>query len=259
MSVKTCVYHNCSNKSSTSPQIFFGFPLKDEKKCKLWAERAGFTLTPQRTHYLCDVHFPPIYKSKTTRRTILLPTAMPYHYDKQGQTENIDTKPISGDISATDDFSECEYLSEEPADDPLEVVGRLNETSTVAAKTVKLPAGLRLISMGGLKKVKIQQNLTCIEKPITPSDQVTYSELKVQPTKRKLSVTNGNDTNTQEAHVVDNISVTPETSTFQFRGEEMVQMPKRIYLEQRSQLIDEIVKYKSIVDKMRQILAPSSL
>lgn len=83
MNAKKCVYRNCGNLSTSAPKLtFFSFPLKDVAKCKLWSEMAGCEDINLKHQYLCENHFNTIYVSKTPRRTVLLPNAVPYRWDE---------------------------------------------------------------------------------------------------------------------------------------------------------------------------------
>lgn len=260
---------------------FFGFPLRDDAKCKLWCERAGFDLSPQRNHFLCETHFSPIYMSKTPRRTILLPTAMPYHHSEQVESTTDTVKMSSADNSADEQYEVVEkyshdvpiYLEDIDDSDPEKLslnedVGHIDyaETEPEQKPIVKLPAGVKIVPVNMFRRknlrvmrsptrpvIQEEQSLTKPSDPLGESkkrklatEKVSNTSINVENTAKEQSV--------DEEYLIDNIKATPEISTFIFRDEECLQMPKRKYLEQRAELINEINKYKGIVDKMHQVL-----
>lgn len=283
MATKVCIYRDCENKSNTVGYTFFSFPLKDEEKCRLWAERADFALQPQRNHYLCEAHFSPIYLSKTPRRTILLPTAVPYHYAERNSTDQHNTKNEE-QFDEVDPFDEenCDYLDDDNAEVKTNIAQVVADNTEEKPKIslLQLPPGMRVVPVSELKKKKLTQQLTRVPKPAaivqtqitTAATAAAAAAVPVMTTtdpieavkKRKLLPDNEVTTLTVPATleepiteveiVIDNISATPEISSFIFRDEECLQMPKRLYLDQRAKLIGEIQKYKAIVDKMRQVL-----
>lgn len=267
MATKTCSYRNCSNKSTTHPELtYFGFPLKDERKCKKWADLAGCDPYALKNQHLCEEHFSSIYLSKTPRRTVLLPLAVPYSYNdsKKEISSPIDERytesifdPIPED-NIVENYSEGdnqlprEEESREEKSDPLLIPIKIVHQYNEVKRLVRLPAQVvvKKLTTKHLEASQLETSRPVIvekKRKISDEEEVVI----LNPEESFGSV--GDD----EKFVVDNISTTSEISTFNFRGEECLQMPKRKYLEQREELINEINKYKTIVMRMKELLNES--
>lgn len=263
MTTKTCVYQNCDNKSTTATNLtFFSFPLKDEPKCRIWTERAGCPFQPHRIQYICEAHFAQKYISRTPRRTILLPPAVPYWYNNQDKTddskishqsEEVQEEYLNIDSTTTvdDDDTRIVYIDEPratvlPEDDPIYIQEPPPEKRP---KLIKLPSGLRAVplKLAKINKQYLRPNEVEQQKPATSeADAQQHVNVVIQS---KLS-TEDNRTN----HVTDNISEMPEISTFIYKGEECLQMPKRLYLEQRAEIIDELNRYKEALATIKGVI-----
>ncbi|XP_050082183.1 uncharacterized protein LOC126569256 [Anopheles aquasalis] len=81
---KVCCYKGCNNDTVSNPAVtYFLFP-KDPTRYKVWAKQSGLTeqdLQCTSTLYLCEVHFPEIYKCHSSRRKLLLRNAVPYPHE----------------------------------------------------------------------------------------------------------------------------------------------------------------------------------
>lgn len=281
MTTKICVYQNCNNKSTTATNLtFFSFPLKDEEKCKIWTERAGCSFQPNRTQYLCEAHFAQKYISRTPRRTILLPPAVPIWYNNQDKTEDskilhqhdeVHEEYLNIDATTIEDDTRIVFMDELREtvhdEDPNYIQDHLPKNKSTL---IKLPTGVKVVPLS-LRQAKINKQLLRsreIEHQSKAVKEINNQHHENIVKKVKLSTEhstifdedlqsapNQNDANqVADTHVIDHISAIPEISTFIFKGEECLQMPKRLYLEQRAEIINELNKYKGIVEQIQKTL-----
>lgn len=295
MNTKQCVYRNCGNTSEFSKVTFFGFPLKDPEKCQLWARMAGCEELPSlKNKFLCENHFSTIYMSKTPRRTVVLPNAVPFQwdeninkdesYDEEYTTEkNISREDMilhplddENDIIYTDsiemmrhpDTATAEHV--EALDDVMveEEIPNANAkvkiNATKAAKSVqktydpvvdrvkkvttKMPPTRMSLPSGGdfVNHVTKRQKLA----RSAPSND---SSLKAEQKQRNVEDQDEDDDDDKITQI-DNTIDNPDITTFIYKGEEYIQMPKRIYLQERAKLDAEAKRYRRIVHNIKGLV-----
>lgn len=303
MNVKRCVYKNCGNTSAFSPKItFFSFPLKDMDKCQHWAEMAGIDDPVLKNKYLCENHFSTVYISRTPRRTVLLPNAVPFRYadnantdenydedynsDKNASREEIildnldeeheiiysDTievvhhKEDAGDVENVETFEDPvieDELNVKPKvkatamkappksyDQPIEE--RAQKLDTIANKRTSISSGEFVNNI--TKRQKFNASAEIVNGFV--SNLVKNEALK---TVAQQEADDGDDAKIEEQgeEALDNTINNPDITTFIYKGEEYIQMPKRIYLQQRAKLDADAKRYKNIVESIK-ILANST-
>lgn len=337
MNTKKCIYRNCGNVSTSAPKLtFFSFPLKDVAKCKLWSTMAGCENQSLKQQYLCENHFNTIYVSKTPRRAVLLPNAVPYQWsdsingddnddeynaEKSEMTtareENLLEPLIDDDpmiYSDEDQRQLHQHQSIEILDDDAIVDdgdehddNQLNAMKTAAAtaktKTIKIGEPIGLANYVGKETIIVQQHrmslpnsggsefvnhVTKRQKMNNQLPSVEQQQRKVRVVdskksihlvdekhvlnngKRRISsnsdhivcnVSDGGDTFNaaagsiaNSAEPIDDTIKNPNVATFFLNGEEYIQMPKRIYLEQRAQVDADLTRYRTIIDNMKNVL-----
>lgn len=286
MNTKHCVYRNCGNTSVCAPKLtFFGFPLKDAEKSAAWAKNAGCEEMNLKNKYLCENHFSTIYISKTPRRTVLLPNAMPYRYDdniNKNENENYDDdfnseKNTSREEILLDDENDIiEMLRHEDEteenvetlEDPLvdEDVQNVNtnikidpeKVVKVVQKTYDNTVGARLknVEKNATNRVSLAgdefvNHVTKRQKLHTSADNIIVANQPSEIMKTKCTIEE--DKNVEIDNTVDN----PDITTFIYKGEEYIQMPKRIYLEQRAKLdadVKRFRKYRNILQDIKTLV-----
>lgn len=62
------------------------------------------------------------------------------------------------------------------------------------------------------------------------------------------------DADNENNFEIDNTENNSDITTFIFKGEEYIQMPKCVYLKQRKKLDDDLKKYKRIVNNLKALL-----
>ncbi|EAT37154.1 AAEL010817-PA [Aedes aegypti] len=126
---KCCVYRDCIVNSQTHPELtLFQFPKSEERAAK-WSELGLVDPTELRLRYMCELHFPRIYMCFSSRRKMLLSTAMPHAYGTcpEGEQEVQSSSMVEEEehldesmIDENDDVAtEIVYVQPE-ADDPNE-------------------------------------------------------------------------------------------------------------------------------------------
>lgn len=297
MNTKHCVYRNCGNTNAFATKLtFFGFPLKDEEKCRLWARMAGYNEPNYKSKYLCENHFSTIYVSKTPRRTVLLPNAVPYRWDENiNKDESYDDeynsdKNVSREefhLSALDDdeVEETDMIYTDgiemirdnapTADEHVETLDEAiadvelnNVNSKVHANTksevVKVMHEPVIIRTKNVNKITPNNRISLaanndILNHVTKRPKLQTSTENTESPKDPLKIEeNCVNTASQPEHSlqIDNTVDNPDITTFIYKGEEYIQMPKRIYLEQRTQLDADVKRYRTMIQKIADILGP---
>lgn len=306
MNAKHCVYRTCGNSSLSSKITFFGFPLKDVEKCELWARLAGCEDINLKNKYLCEEHFSSIYISKTPRRTILLPNAVPYRYDgkinnkNENENENyeedynsekntsrdeilLDPLNDENDIIYSSDTIEMIRQSEEDTtdenvetlDEPLveeEIQNNISakvkmepqKTVKIVQKTYDNSISARVKKVGQITSNRLNlttndfvNHVTKRQKLHTSSDNViaapnrTVNTLK---TVEKIDIDREEDEGAEKIiDKLDNTVDNPDITTFIYKGEEYIQMPKRIYLQQRAKLDADVKRFQNYRNILQDI------
>lgn len=276
MNTKLCIYKNCGNTSAIAQKLtFFSFPLKDVQKCELWVEMAGCEGINLKNKYLCENHFNIIYISKTPRRTILLPNAVPYRYDeKQNKDDNYDEDDYNSEkntsreeiiLEPMDDenliYTDTIEMVHQNEDENVETIDEAfieetlqNEKEKInSIKTMKVAQKTCDPSPGDSRNVEIRKvpdsrrvslpdefvnHVTKRQKLYTSSDNIIVSNTNNE----KKTPTENDDTD--KIAELDNTVGNPDITTFIFKGEEYIQMPKRIYLQQRVKLDADVKRYR---------------
>lgn len=301
MNSKHCVYRDCGNSSAFSPKItFFSFPLKDVEKCKHWAKRSGCEEINLKNKYLCENHFSTIYISKTARRTVLLPNAMPYSYD-ENKNMNVDyeenftlEKNTSHDeiiLDTLDDENEIIYSNtiemirpnEDGTDDNVETLEeQLVEDEIENMDTKDKIDSHKLVkfnrqkiydnSMGSRVQKVGNKMLDHLLNAESPAD-VGFINHVTKRQKLHTSATDNGTVANKTGEIVETVEKciidedkndeiddtvnNPDIATFNLKGEEYIQMPKRIYLQQRAKLYEDVKrlqKYRNILQDIKSLV-----
>lgn len=234
---KHCAYKGCGNTSTRDGHLtFFGFPLKNAEKCRQWAALAGTDIPSSKPLYLCEAHFNPIFLSRTPRRTVLLPKAVPYAYNSDEPEyveKDLSTEDLANSVAIIYDALEAEGVEEISTDAQLkikDVVENHVESSDSSA-------------FGNASKIEKRSSFDTSQ--LNCNNVTKRQKIHAGP-EAGASVSNG--------CVIDNTVANPDIVTFIFRGEEYIQMPKSIYLQQRSELDAELRKYKKMVESIKRVI-----
>lgn len=203
---KECIYKGCSNTNITSEKTLFRFPTHETKQ-EEWIKRSNCdksSLSTLSKQFLCEDHFDSIYITSNQRRKLLLSTAVPYPY---GEIKNICEEVGESDIEEQIDETpqqkklklEYSYILDEVSDHEDYEVLDILEKSEENQEEIEVE---QADHQQDLIVIEIQKE---VEKPQTP----------VKP-QRDLSL----------------------VTTFIFKGEEYIQMPKDMYDQQEADLKD---------------------
>lgn len=270
MNNKVCVYKNCGNTSQTTDVTFFTFPFKDERKCESWVKLAGCEGINLKYKYLCENHFSSIYISRTSRRTILLPPAMPYRWDD----DDVHKANFDGESSVTcesycsdqHDKTDDELLDDqlgveeevEFATDPLSeqcaagnilidtTTNKIHEYSNrkAAGKVFTIKNDGPSVVCHVTKRARLQ--------PLSAGVPITAT-LPLKPIAQHRSI-DKSAADEDDPAVVDYTENNADITTFIFKGEEYIQMPKHIYLQQRAKLDADIRRYEKILRSVKSLV-----
>lgn len=277
MNTKLCVYKNCGNTSQTTDVTFFAFPLKDQHKCDAWAKLAGCEGINLKYRYLCENHFSSICISRTPRRTILLPRAMPYRWDEELH-KNFDAE---SSITCEDEYISSDNERDKAGDEMLMgelTVGeeleydttdaieqrttlRLDTADTTTKTSAKTAASVPVNMNHDYENSKITQVVTLqndrfcgVQSTPVVVCHVTKRQ-RMQPLSNNVIVETSTSPKTEldgfHEEVIDYTENNPEITTFIYKGEEYIQMPKRVYQQQRAKLDVDIERYEQILRSIK--------
>lgn len=264
------MYKNCGNTSLTTDVTFFTFPSKDKQKSESWAKLAGYSGDSLKYKYLCEHHFSSIYISRTPRRTILLPPAMPYYWNDQDKSYEAEMN-VTCDESSSDQH---EKTDDEEIVDHIQVADEMSNDFDIASDTIH--AQIVTFDPINISTNKIHQYdnpKLSLTKVVTDTNDDQFIDRKpdvlCHVTKRqKLHATTGNSNAEISSKSIENHELfedvvpnhidytenNPDITTFIYKGEEYIQMPKRIYLQQRTQLDTEIRRYELFIHSIKSLV-----
>ncbi|XP_031618773.1 uncharacterized protein LOC116337933 [Contarinia nasturtii] len=284
MNTKQCIYRDCDNTNLYTPDLtFFGFPVKDVQKCNLWVELSGCDEVNLKNKYLCQNHFDQKYISKSARRTVLLPNAVPFRYNEKSTKDQENyveedynsEKNMSHDDILMDPLEEQIYtntiemltqpvdenddaieegLSDEELQNEKEKIKSVKVTQktydhfpAVRNKKIDEITDKRRISTG-----ELVNHVTKRQKLYTSADNIIVSNHMNEI--KKTTVDNDDTNDEDKTNAFDNTVDNPDITTFIYKGEEYIQMPKRIYLQQRAKLDADVKQYRHIVQNIKNLV-----
>lgn len=107
---KYCCYRDCNVNSQTHPELtLFQFPKSDLRAAK-WCELGCVDPADIRLQFMCELHFSRIYMCFSSRRKMLLSTAIPYAYGEPIQDQ--EEVQSSSSMLENEDISIEEHLDE---------------------------------------------------------------------------------------------------------------------------------------------------
>nr|XP_019529589.2 uncharacterized protein LOC109401472 [Aedes albopictus] len=112
---KYCCYRDCNVNSQTHPELtLFQFPKSDLRAAK-WCELGCVDPADIRLQFMCELHFSRIYMCFSSRRKMLLSTAIPYAYGEPIQDQ--EEVQSSSSMLENEDISIEEHLDESVMDE----------------------------------------------------------------------------------------------------------------------------------------------
>uniref|UniRef100_A0A1Q3EY39 THAP-type domain-containing protein n=1 Tax=Culex tarsalis TaxID=7177 RepID=A0A1Q3EY39_CULTA len=206
---RSCCYRNCAVINSEHPErTLFQFP-KDEERAKRWSELGAVDTSVAGPKFMCDLHFSRIYMCFSSRRKMLLNTALPYEYgtevenhDQQQQHEMIlggdsgpemvgSTSSSQGDMNAEEHLDNTEYEMLDNEDNQMteiiymdEDLQQFNQEETILPKS---PAKARIIKVEKLPTLVTSSSGTSTIPTLgTPQKNIILRKVKLK--KRPSSV-----------------------------------------------------------------------
>lgn len=258
------------------------------EKSQHWAQLAGCDDVNLKNKFLCENHFSTIYISKTPRRTILLPNALPYRYDENlNKDEHYDEE--FGSVKNT---SRDVMLLEEPLEDDndiiysntIEMIRHTDETDENVETLDDQLVEEEIQNVNPKTKLNAPKAGKCTQKayePVnsrskkvdkSPANRISLpsAEFNHVTKRQKLHTSAGNidasnnstnslkvdtkpDTEDDVEYIqIDDTCDNKDIKNFYYRDEEYVQMPKRVYLEKRTMHNADIKYFRN---KLQQIEA----
>lgn len=274
MNAKNCYYRDCENTSLSSKLTFFGFPVKDAQKCKLWSDHAGCETDDNlKNKYLCEDHFSHIYISRTARRTVLLPNAVPFRWDNDKSQDNLqayksakDPSKVIGkdDTDHEDTFIEMLFIDGNGKDVvPLEENNEIINSKTIADDCSDDTKQIEDDHLPALKKFYNKTNIDRLNygddfKHVTKRQKLQTSAISFTFTPPSLdsvkSLDNHENVEEDRNDPIDNTANNPDITTFIYKSEEYIQMPKRVYIQQRAQLDADIKRLRETLTNIKALV-----
>ncbi|XP_037041188.1 uncharacterized protein LOC119077915 isoform X2 [Bradysia coprophila] len=241
MASKKCIYRGCTNKGTSEPTLF-AFP-KDEARRNLWldlAGRSGHTL--QKSDSLCELHFGRQYISSNQRRKVLVGLSVPHPYQQDQEQDNDDEQQIEA-------LDECERLDIEDmfCDDNQQPEDSFSPSSAIEH-----------VEHGDYEPEMKRKMIRHSPQNGTISQPIKLMKIELSQPKPK----NGIET-AQRPHIKDTAKLKsaatsiidhPDVSTLYIRGEEFIQMPTSLYLEEKSKLETSHIDYAQEIVELREEL-----
>ncbi|XP_055903705.1 uncharacterized protein LOC129939642 [Eupeodes corollae] len=283
MTTKKCSYKGCgsfTNSAHPTSETFYAFP-KHADRLKLWMKLGGNLNEkeiPQTSRYFCSKHFDESkYVASNPRRKQLLSTAVPYACMESPEHDDMtivdeyqcvvsSVHPIEEDYDANESMKiHDEDLSEEVANEMnciSESVETLETYEEDYQNEVHCPVDFEESIEVERKPLKRKLDQLIIKHPAAAS-------LQIGPSKRSLTIVSSRPTSTINVHQHQQVAeketynecnlnnILPESNnitTFIFKGEEYVQMPKEQYNRERMTFINKIRSYEETIRNVKNIM-----
>uniref|UniRef100_A0A182N4Q5 Oligomycin sensitivity conferral protein n=1 Tax=Anopheles dirus TaxID=7168 RepID=A0A182N4Q5_9DIPT len=212
MNRKVCSYFECENNSLSNPTLtFFAFP-KNFERLDVWMRQAGVSpdVTISKMHrFLCERHFSDIYLSRSSRRTLLMHSAVPFPFDGSVQELETDGMMHQDEYESQDETTQIpddetdngKQFSDNESDtnDTVELETTPSDTIKVEPTATKnIPVG-QIATMNVLSYNKAPKSNECLTEPHTPPSTskpgpIAYKRkdpvTKIAEMKAKISKTN---------------------------------------------------------------------
>lgn len=233
--VRNCCYKDCSTTSANQEELFFGFPKKTDSRYQQWVKLTQCDPEIKYKH-ICSKHFDLTrFMSSNPRRKILLNTTMPYEYVPSGNgVEEFNFSICTNQQEDTENI-----FVRETNDVHISDTGKFLISCKLLYYDFEFPEDYSVLSpkpklARSHKKIVIKTK----ESQITPKStrKPGYSEILEELDQSMME------------------EMAPHISTFIFKGEEYVQMPKKDYLVERELYLGQIRKFKNIFQKLKSTL-----
>ncbi|KAM7361083.1 dorsal interacting protein 2 [Cochliomyia hominivorax] len=292
MSLRYCIYKDCSNyinlkdRSVNKDVKLFSFPKNPERRQK-WMEYGQVPPNlPSTMYYFCADHFDKKFFATNNVRTILVGEAMPYPYVEvelnndnyeedssnnfdyilyeMNKDNEINCKQKEQDLhvestTITNEFQEehysinldnakndeCIFISEEENNTQV-----LHVTDSSSNKRKYEDSDTIMEIQPSSSKEKISK-ASPVQKPKIKSLEETKNLQELETIKNPVVSTESIEQQIKEDELIDKEYVT----TFIFKGEEYVQMPKNHYVNEKMELMKKLQKMEQTIKTIKQHLS----
>ncbi|XP_055849032.1 uncharacterized protein LOC129914027 [Episyrphus balteatus] len=285
MTTKKCAYKNCgafTNSSHPSSETFYSFP-KHPEKLEMWMKLGGVRNEKELAYasrYFCSKHFDETkYVANNPRRKQLLSAAIPYPCVQSPQPNVV----IVDENEYQCVVSSRHTIEEEPDDEEEDEEQETNEhgdeiTEEVANEINCISETLETfetyddyqneINCSDDFEVAIEPEKRSLKRKIDHSSTKPGTNLLPGSVKRTVSIVSNCPTSTinlvQDQLIEDkamdedldliNTQVDSNVTTFIFKGEEYIQMPKEQYVREKLALINRIRSYEEVLKNVKSLM-----
>ncbi|XP_055638655.1 uncharacterized protein LOC129776813 isoform X2 [Toxorhynchites rutilus septentrionalis] len=230
-----CCYRDCDTNSFSNPErTLFQFP-KDEVRANKWLEAGAIEKVDSSPRFMCDLHFSRIYMCFSSRRKMLLNTAVPYPYGVSDEDQDQEqVQSTSQDIRDEESLSDQEhemhteilYVDSEEIQEPEEI----SDERTVV---IKRPLTTSPGTHSKAKLLKIEKFPTAARSTVVSSSSPST---KSDPLKT---------TSAPEALILRKIKLKKASKPAEANSEKIVVMQKTIKIEEENDASKPLERIRS--------------
>ncbi|EDV93746.1 uncharacterized protein LOC6563183 [Drosophila grimshawi] len=261
MSTRICAYKDCNNfyfrqdNSVCHDVTLFAFP-KDPKRAAQW--RLLGQVHPKigtKQLYMCSKHFDAKYLSTNKNRRILLGEAMPFSFaasksntiliDDEDQDQEQDQQMTPTSSTAKESY----YINPRDDDDN-------NPTCSSTQQSYYINLDDDTLSIDKVVMVESTSTTQAIKEDPEP-DLLEKIEVSIVPptsSKRARSISPALAEEEEEELTDDHLIDAGEVSIFKFKGEQYVQMSREYYLQEKRQMLNQLLHYKRILAQINKAM-----
>jgi hypothetical protein len=270
---KKCSYIDCSSHQNTNSDLtFFQFP-KHKDKQNIWIKNSQCT-EPVKNKYLCELHFSNIYINKCFKRKMLLNTAVPFAIGQTEETfkapvlmverERKKYTPSESDTVSSinikdenpsqlisiidDDDREEEFLDDDPEIDA-EQDDDFSVLSDVPEPEKSMDAPLKKRKLEAVDPKDVVSSSSTRQRVAAPAavQQVRHNFVvkqhkvpaKSSPNVEQVEIDEEQSSSQAQEETTQISSKEPIAENFYefiFKGEEYIQIPKKVFLDQKAEM-----------------------
>lgn len=287
MTLRSCIFKKCGNYINLRDRSFkdvklFSFPKNPERR-KKWMELGEVPQNlPESMYFFCSDHFDKKYLAINNRRTVLVGEAVPFPYvdpeiDESNRDEEANLNYLMYDLGRSNNADKHEYTNDEDVVESTTITSNIqhNLNDFDDALNKEEPEEYIIFSEDESNK---EEPISCTIKRKTENAfmQATSSKSKIIKTcEVQKPLQNSNEGNNDTIKSIHNLSETKKNilvveketcedftnsydlvdaknvTTFIFKGEEYVQMPKDYYQNEKIQFLKKIQKMERALQAIK--------
>ncbi|EDW80550.1 uncharacterized protein Dwil_GK11594 [Drosophila willistoni] len=261
MVTRMCAYKDCDNYYNIHDKTrrnvtLFAFP-KQPDRAKLWRELAAVHPKSSEQLFMCSKHFDPKYIAKSNTRSKLVGEAVPYAYKSNTSvqtTRNYEEESFKEiEVETTTSPSQESYYINMAGSDEDEININTVESSTTNVNFES--AEYELVEPESLYDNEIKVSLVSPSRKRLRTNSQSEPAAVIQVPLLPSPATEARTSNTpaQNAQTVEDSTLVDvnEVSTFNFKGEQYVQMSLEYYLREKREMHRLLTSYKKALKNIK--------